>query len=215
MKEMDMLEMFSEISDDLIEEASPERKFSIRRKPVWRPCLAAACLLAAVSAGGVLGYRTLGMSERQVVRREAVASEVTGRKYSLGGSGSKDKDAAEYEAEGGEDITLSRDDDIKEKELIKQDTGHTGSVSEMKEVSRAVSELMKTEEFRAMTTEEKLESLCSRLEELAESGTENAPYSLIQKDSITVSADKAVISYRYANGNIALINLSENSEKRY
>jgi len=99
--------------------------------------------------------------------------------------------------------------------LIKQDTGHTGSVSEMKEVSRAVSELMKTEGFRAMTTEEKLESLCSRLEELAESGTENAPYSLIQKDSITVSADKAVISYRYANGNIALINLSENSEKRY
>ncbi|HNZ98966.1 hypothetical protein [Ruminococcus sp.] len=55
MKEMDMLEMFSEISDDLIEEASPERKFSIRRKPVWRPCLAAACLLAAVSAGGSTG----------------------------------------------------------------------------------------------------------------------------------------------------------------
>lgn len=220
MNEMQFLEALGEISDDLIEEAAPERKLKHTKKPIWRTCVAAACMTAAALAVGTLGHYMYRGSEKSVIRGGTVMSEPPEKQYSLGGtmlSGGKIYTGTSDELLGGgnafhsPDDTNSSDGAAKEDALISQETEYRGDVSDMKEVTRAVTDYMKTEEFRAMTTDEKASGVYGLLTQLAENGTENAPRSLILKDSIIVSADSTVISYRYPNGNIAVINLSENS----
>ena len=309
MKQMRILKTLNGISDDLIEEASPDNPKKKAVKPIWKPCLAAACAIAALTAGGVLGYKNFDRSEEAFIKSDEASVTVTAenaKEYGLGGGGNTATDqkekttvmtteatrqqkpvydislsCAENEikaAEGKKPVRftaevpagasgvflIGSEDGSRTEMLDDADNAVSGDdiqgdgvfscmldidlsvpakytfcaectsggstlrsnavtvtvyktfdkseVSDIKEVNRAVSELMKSEGFKALSREEKVSRACELLNELADNGTEDAPHSLVRKDSITVSDSNYVITYRYSNGVIAVIDLSEKND---
>ena len=309
MKQMCILKTLNGISDDLIEEASPDNTDTKAKNPIWKPCLAAACAIAVLTAGGVLGYYKFDRSgEYNIMTDEATTVVTPGNtgKYSLGGgvndgTGKKEhitvmtteatrqqkplydiylssseneikaadgkksvRFTAEVPADASEVFLIGSEDGSRTEMLDNADYAGSGDditgdgvfscmldidlsepaeytfraectsgsstlrsneitvtvykgfdkseVSDIKEVNRAVSELLKSDGFKALSREEKVSKACELLNELADNGTENAPHSLVRKDSITVSGSNDVITYRHANGVIAVIDLSEKSD---
>ena len=88
MKQMRILKTLNGISDDLIEEASPDNTDTKAKNPIWKPCLAAACAIAVLTAGGVLGYYKFDRSGEDNIKADEATTVVTPGntgKYSLGG----------------------------------------------------------------------------------------------------------------------------------
>lgn len=73
-------------------------------------------------------------------------------------------------------------------------------IHEMSAVDEAVSNLKSGVEYSSASYDDKVTMMYKLLADLAENGTEQYPYSLIQKDSIKLSDDKKLYSYNYSFG---------------
>ncbi len=78
----------------------------------------------------------------------------------------------------------------------------------VKEVKQAISALIDSEAFHALTMEEKAAQTQALLESLAENGTENKPFSLIDPDSICYNEDSNVFTFAYPSGILSLVRLN-------
>ena len=86
----------------------------------------------------------------------------------------------------------------------------------IKEVKQAIAELINSEAFHALTMEQKAAQTQALLESLAENGTENKPFSLIDPDSICYNEDSNVFTFAYPSGILSLVKLNGNtSGKKY
>lgn len=73
-------------------------------------------------------------------------------------------------------------------------------IHEMSAVDEAVSNLKSGVEYSSASYDDKITMMYKLLADLAENGTEQYPYSLIQKDSIKLSDDRKLYSYNYHFG---------------
>lgn len=73
-------------------------------------------------------------------------------------------------------------------------------IHEMSAVDEAVSNLKSGVEYSSASYDDKVTMMYKLLADLAENGTEQYPYSLIQKDSIKLSDDRKLYSYNYHFG---------------
>lgn len=72
--------------------------------------------------------------------------------------------------------------------------------NEMAAVDEAISNLKSGEEYSSASYDDKVTMMYKLLADLAEKGTEQYPYSLIQKDSIKLSDDRKMYSFNYHFG---------------
>jgi len=82
-------------------------------------------------------------------------------------------------------------------------------LDEMEEVGNTISSLLKSDDFKALSQHDKIESVKSLLNKLATAGTSKMQKPLIIKSSICYDKDIETFSFRYNNGIIFVIDLSE------